>query len=58
MTQVQALASLKRLGWWRTETLGEGSFGIAIKAIYGHMDSLSMSTMLCAQPPALAASAC
>ena len=58
MIQVQALVSLKAAGWWRLEILGEGSFGIAIKGVHGRMDSLSMSTMLCAQPPALAASAC
>ena len=57
MIQVQALESLKAAGWWRTLTLGEGAFGIAIKGIHGRMDIFGMSTMLCAQPPALAASA-
>ena len=43
MTQVACLEALKRTGWRSTRELGRGSFGVAIHAVRGVTDCLSMS---------------
>ena len=43
MTQVAVGLALKKAGWNRTQELGKGGFGLAIHAVKGFKDCLSMS---------------